>query len=159
MPSAPTVLRSHRGFFCGLFVGGFLVGRTSGPALGRLITAVLIYRDLPDVPPVIAAAALRDQSRPHTEGRPRATRAFAEIGRALRDGAYRAGAFRAVVPHRLLGRSSRETLTQRATSQAALSAQTAKPAPTPPTSPRCQRCEQGVNTSARATWSPTRSEN
>ena len=93
-----SVPSEQRGRASGLFAGGFLVGSISGPALGGLIAAwsmrapFIIYGGMLIVPAVIAAAVLRDGSHRRTGPHGRARRAFAEIGRALKDPAYRAAA-------------------------------------------------------------------
>src|SRR6266566_106759 len=82
----------------GLYAGGFLVGGISGPAVGGLIAAwsmrapFIIYGGLLVVPAAIAIAVLRAGSRRRSAAPPSAARGFAEIGRALRDRAYRAAA-------------------------------------------------------------------
>jgi MFS family permease len=93
-----SVPSEQRGRASGLYAGGFLVGGISGPAVGGLVAAwsmrapFIIYGGLLIVPAVIAAAVLRDGSRRRAGAHPRSTRTFAEIGRALRDRAYRAAA-------------------------------------------------------------------
>lgn len=89
----------QRGRASGLFTGGFLVGGISGPAVGGLVAAwslrapFLIYGGLLIVPAVIAAMVLRDTPRgPVPGGTARRGRLFAEVGRALRNAAYRAAA-------------------------------------------------------------------
>jgi len=93
-----SVASEQRGRASGLFAGGFLVGSISGPALGGLIAAwsmrapFIIYGGMLIVPAVIAAAVLRDGSHRRAGPHAPARRAFAEIGRALKDAAYRAAA-------------------------------------------------------------------
>jgi MFS family permease len=93
-----SVPSEQRGRASGLFAGGFLVGSISGPALGGLIAAwsmrapFIIYGAMLIVPAVIAAAVLRDGSHRRAGPHAPARRAFAEIGRALKDAAYRAAA-------------------------------------------------------------------
>ena len=93
-----SVPSEQRGRASGLYAGGFLVGGISGPAVGGLIAAwsmrapFIIYGCLLIVPAAIAVAVLRDGSRRRTGAPPRAAQAFAEVGRALRDRAYRAAA-------------------------------------------------------------------
>jgi MFS family permease len=88
----------QRGRASGLFAGGFLVGGISGPALGGLIAAwsmrapFIIYGVLLAIPGVIAATVLRNGSHPRQQRDTAPPRAFAEIARALRNGAYRAAA-------------------------------------------------------------------
>jgi len=92
-----SVPSEHRGRASGLFSGGFLLGGITGPAVGGLVAAwslrapFIIYGGMLIVPAIIAAAVLRDAPRPQqVAADPRATRPFAEIGRALRSRAYRA---------------------------------------------------------------------
>jgi MFS family permease len=93
-----SVPSAQRGRASGLFAGGFLVGGISGPAVGGVIAAwsmrapFIIYGCLLMVPAAIAAAMLRHGTHRRKIAQPRPGRAFAEIGRALRDRAYLAAA-------------------------------------------------------------------
>ena len=93
-----SVPAEHRGRASGVFVGGFLVGGISGPALGGLVAAwsmrapFIIYGGMLVVPAAIAVAVLRDSSGPRTGRKPRAPRMLPQIARALGDRAYRAAA-------------------------------------------------------------------
>jgi MFS family permease len=93
-----SVPSEERGRASGLFAGGFLVGGISGPAVGGIIAAwsmrapFIIYGGMLVVPSAIAVAVLRTRTSGRPAAGPRQTRTFAEIGRALRNRAYRAAA-------------------------------------------------------------------
>jgi MFS transporter, DHA1 family, multidrug resistance protein len=88
-----------RGRASGLYTGGFLLGGISGPAIGGLVAAAwslrapfFIYGVMLVIPAAIAAAVLRDSTRPDGGGQARARHPAAALAAALRDAAYRAAA-------------------------------------------------------------------
>ena len=93
--SVPSELRGRAS---GLYSGGFLLGGISGPAIGGLVAQwserapFFIYGGMLLIPFGIAAVILRDSPRLVSGGAARASRPLAEIGRAIRDSAYRAAA-------------------------------------------------------------------
>lgn len=88
-----------RGRASGLYVGGFLLGAISGPAIGGIIAAwslrapFFIYGAMLAVPTCIAAVVLSDGVRGDRPARAqRAGRPLAELANALRNRAYLAAA-------------------------------------------------------------------